>query len=779
ATTPSGASSSAADLTTAQRQIMIAHVPTAVAPYEERQAFWTELETELGKVNHPSRLLVFIDANDDDGVNGCNAKCYFSAELKEAFALTDVAEWHDCTEPTWFGNSLFPKRSDHIWVTDWWLWKSVAAGVEQDPMVFTTRDVWASMLGDPEVYHAELIRVVQRLQEAHFFSEATQAKLRYFLQAWQHSITEDSESRVRFAHLGGSVRSVPCVMNMADMRRLNPKKNLGPDGIGISVWRAGDEVSLDAFLPLFDLSASRCQLPVSMKGGKGRSNLVSDHLSKLYTMQISDPVYQVLQDAVGDAQCGAVPGRDTLLLTVGLQTFAERAVRMRQCWAILFFDLAKAFDSVIREYLYAAGHRQLHVLADQLHDLGIPRDVADKAQRHLQNNPSLLRAAGMDEHATARAADLHSGMWFQVRGERGPVVAANRGARQGCRLGAVRFNIAYELALKRVRHRFQESGIQLSMNMSTHASVPWATDFDSSPDHVTLQQAPNDEQYVDDVTFEFLADSPQESLAQVDPAVDIITEEFRRVGFVINVGPGKSAIMARMYGQGSRATWRTCVLSMGRSVDRSPAGLELEVVHDFPHLGATLQASGQHILDAKQKTPKAQQTYAPLAVHIFGCNSLRCSTRSTVATSSVFSKSHYGISAWRGDDPQAMAIMNGQYHRVLRRISGDMRYGAPDTATDEEVRQKVHAPLLASMVRARRLSQLASHFPTAPKVVQMMVEALPKPPSAQMLLYDLEQFAVAFPDVGQKLGSPSAHPEKWKAYIVESPRRLKSQAALM
>ena len=85
-----------------------------------------------------------------------------------------------------------------------------------------------------------------------------------------------------------------------------------------------------------------------------------------------------------------------------------------------------------------------------------------------------------------------------------------------------------------------------------------------------------------------------------------------------------------------------------------------------------------------------------------------------------------------------MAIMNGQYHRVLRRISGDMRYGAPDTATDEEVGQKVHAPLLASMVRARRLSQLASHFKAAPKVVQMMVEALPTPPSAQMLLHDLE-----------------------------------------
>ena len=91
----------------------------------------------------------------------------------------------------------------------------------------------------------------------------------------------------------------------------------------------------------------------------------------------------------------------------------------------------------------------------------------------------------------------------------------------------------------------------------------------------------------------------------------------------------------------------------------------------------------------------------------------------------------------------------------------------------------MHAPLLASMVRAQRLSLLASHFKAAPKVVQMMVEALPKPTSAQMLLYYLEQFAMAFPDVGERLGSPSAHTEKWRAYIVESPRRWKNKTALM
>ena len=50
-----------------------AHAQTAVAPYDEKKTFWTELENELGKVNHPSRLLAFIGANDDDGAKGCNA----------------------------------------------------------------------------------------------------------------------------------------------------------------------------------------------------------------------------------------------------------------------------------------------------------------------------------------------------------------------------------------------------------------------------------------------------------------------------------------------------------------------------------------------------------------------------------------------------------------------------------------------------------------------------------------------------------------------------------
>eukprot|EP00959_Pyramimonas_sp_CCMP1952_P301949 6318686-Pyramimonas_sp.AAC.1 len=63
-----------------------------------------------------------------------------------------------------------------------------------------------------------------------------------------------------------------------------------------------------------------------------------------------------------------------------------------------------------------------------------------------------------------------------------------------------------------------------------------------------------------------------------------------------------------------------------------------------------------------------------------------------------------------------MTSTTAQHPHVLWIISGDMCYGAPGTAADEEVKQKVHASLLESLVKAQRLSQLAPHFRTAPKV---------------------------------------------------------------
>ena len=118
-------------------------------------------------------------------------------------------------------------------------------------------------------------------------------------------------------------------------------------------------------IPLFDIAFTAAQAPLAMKGGKlwdiwkqkgdaaacgnSRGILVSDHLSKWYCMSIAEPVFRAAPNALGPAQCGSMPGRDATLLTAAIQTFIERALHQRRSWALLFLDLAKAFESIIRE----------------------------------------------------------------------------------------------------------------------------------------------------------------------------------------------------------------------------------------------------------------------------------------------------------------------------------------------------------------------------------------------------------------------------------------------
>eukprot|EP00974_Lingulodinium_polyedra_P023033 2222957-Lingulodinium_polyedra.AAC.1 len=95
-------------------------------------------------------------------------------------------------------------------------------------------------------------------------------------------------------------------------------------------------------------------------------------------------------------------------------------------------------------------------MAAELEAEGFPARVAAEVQSYLEQEQPLLKAAGVSAEDNWRVADWHTGTWFAVRGEPGQVVLAARGARQGCKLGAACFNVAYELALSRARQRLLE-----------------------------------------------------------------------------------------------------------------------------------------------------------------------------------------------------------------------------------------------------------------------------------------------------------------------------------
>ncbi|CAK0907861.1 unnamed protein product, partial [Prorocentrum cordatum] len=561
-----------------------------------------------------------------------------------------------------------------------------------------------------------------------------------------------------------------------NLYRIHPKKGLGPDGISASIWRTGGEAALDMVIPLFDISFTAAQAPIAMKVGKlwdiwkqkgdpavcgnSRGILVSDHLSKWYCMSIAEPVFRAAPNALGLAQCGSMPGRDAALLTTAIQTFIERALHQRRSWALLFLDLAKAFDSIIREYLYGVGRGKLSDLSADLQRAGIPAPVAQEAQTYLETHPPLLEQAGMTPEDVRQIADWHTGTWFAVR----EVV------------GWARFALIWPTSLHWAAHdngSGKPAGIALELRTPKHVAIPWATALDSREDLHETTSTDVDGEYVDDAVFAFLETEhggPQQVLDQLGMATDILVHEFARLGLTINFGPGKSAAMVKLFGNGSRKLHQSALLENGREQFTSPGGFALEIVHHFTHLGTIHQDAGGHQADGRRKAAKAQQAFAPLAAPIFGSKAIAEPTRIKLANSLVLSRSLFAVAAWRGQLDRGWRPLEAQYHRVLRRIHGSMRFRAPGTPTDLEVRTALQAPPLASLVRAQRLAGLGSQL-QAPPLVMRCIAAVPKPASATHLLTDLRHLAAAFPAETQALGDPFHFPAAWREFILSEPAR--------
>ena len=57
--------------------VLVAHAPVSSAELAAKTAFWKAFEGEAKRAKHPNKLLVFIDANDDDMDKGPTANAFF------------------------------------------------------------------------------------------------------------------------------------------------------------------------------------------------------------------------------------------------------------------------------------------------------------------------------------------------------------------------------------------------------------------------------------------------------------------------------------------------------------------------------------------------------------------------------------------------------------------------------------------------------------------------------------------------------------------------------
>ena len=141
-------------------------------------------------------------------------------------------------------------------------------------------------------------------------------------------------------------------------------KALGPDDVASEVLQAAPTECAMQLQRILDKVWSYCYWPLAWRGGRlrelfkkgGRKNcenfrglLISDHAGKAAASILYDGVDRPYHKYVAESQCGAVEGKGSDFATHLLRSLLDLAAINGLSIAILFVDLVKAFDRILRE----------------------------------------------------------------------------------------------------------------------------------------------------------------------------------------------------------------------------------------------------------------------------------------------------------------------------------------------------------------------------------------------------------------------------------------------
>ena len=149
------------------------------------------------------------------------------------------------------------------------------------------------------------------------------------------------------------------------LRHMPRQRAVGPDEIASEIWIAGGDRLAELLCELMEACCyASGTIPPQWKGGrlarlyKGKGDaadcnshqglLIADHASKVFTSLLWPPIAKVCDKRRPTEQCGCVRGRGTARVMHTSKLFAMRAAAHKRPCALVFADLVKAFDRVLR-----------------------------------------------------------------------------------------------------------------------------------------------------------------------------------------------------------------------------------------------------------------------------------------------------------------------------------------------------------------------------------------------------------------------------------------------
>jgi hypothetical protein len=480
-------------------------------------------------------------------------------------------------------------------------------------------------------------------------------------------------------------------------RHLGRNKGVGKDGLPAEFLQATAEVTAPIVTDIYNEVIVHERWPVRWTGGRlqdifknkghrdqcddSRGIILEDHMAKGIKQHLSYDVAPCYQLHMPDSQHGAVCGRSTDFATHLVREALAYATIAKLSIFILFIDLVKAFDRIIREITlgWPAGVNDARTY---LRSLGLSAAQAEWIAAFVSVHGCLFEQWGVDPKVTRLLKNMHVQSWFSY-GDLDNAVATRVGGRQGCKFGATLFNSTFSVALIMIRDVLMAANVTARLHCD-HAA-PWTS---AAPSSCSPTEDVLDAAFVDDTVLILIAASPKLLDLAIDILLTNVQEFYTALNLEINWAPGKTEAMLQYRGKGAAARMnaRRPVAGAKPVITVPVNGMQLQIVDLYKHLGGEITVSGSLMPLATSRRKRALAAYAPLAMKVFGSPHLTLDLKQWMFQTLVLSRLLFNLHVVV-PSRRMLTILNDVYLRGHRRMHDTCRFG-PGGESDRTFRER-------------------------------------------------------------------------------------------